>query len=287
MKTDKKEVVTVVEEAPTTVKVEKTDYFPEVYLLGSISKVENPKEEPGETTAPEVQPTEANMPGYAPEHDFSEVIYDVAEELEEGECLNRLPNIENLEENLSKWCKANDGYNPVTLWKVTDRQGNLLISLRDEEGKTLVTFRFEGIESYYEDWVKCDRFVSEITVCDLRDYGFTPYHEVGGSNARNVQLQVAVLINRQIDEGYPNTVRGVIEDRGGSQYSSAKCVTGRILKSDGNYLEREDLEKCFRQALLYLAGEGIEVPVDVIYAAPREQGSGCFDVVEGTYYCYK
>ena len=298
MQTDNKnEVVAVVEEAPTTVKVEEAEYLPGVYLLGNISKLEYPEEESVENTLPieeEVQSTESNVPEYV---EFEKVACDVAEEdmkkQMEEESPAPLPIIENLQDNLSKWCKTNDSDDPVTIWKVTDRRGSLLISLRDEEGKTLSTFRFEGIESYYEDWVKCDRFFDEITVSDLRDYSFTPYHEVGGSNAKNVQLQVAVLINRQIDdgypiyEGYPNTVRGIIQDGGGSQYSSAYCITNRILKGDGNFLERQDLEQCFRQALLYLAGEGIEVPVDVIYAAPWKQGSGCFDEVNGTYYCHK
>ena len=250
--------ITVVEETQSTIKVEIPEYLPEVELL----KNDTTKDYGTEVEIQEINPV---------------IETDVKPK-------KLLPIIKNMEDNLSEWCLANDSTNSISIWKVSDGMGNLLISLRDDEGNFLATFRFEGIDSEYEEWVRCDYFYDKVTISDLIDYSFVSYHEVGGRNAENVQAQVAVLINRQNHIDYSNILREVVTQNG--QYSCAKWVANRWLKSN-SYLESEDLEKCFQQTLLYLAGEFIqEVPANVGFAAPWEQGSGIWKVINGTYYCF-
>ena len=279
---------TVVAETETSVateEVEQPEYvYPEVYLLGDqLSGTNYPEEENEEKTAT----TEVDLLEYVTEDiESQKAVYKYEGEgyIEQEFPKTILPRIENLKENISEWCLANDGDTYVSLWKVADRRGNLLIALRNKEGNVLATFRFEDIKSEYKNWVKCDDFFEQITISDVIDYSFVSYHEVGGKNPENVQAQVAVQINRQNHPDFPNSARSVITEP--FQYSCAKCVVNRWLKSD-SYLEEEDLERCFRQVLLYLAGELIqEVPENVGYAAPREQGSGIWKIIDGTRYCF-
>lgn len=193
--------------------------------------------------------------------------------------------IGDVEDNISKWCLANENSEAVTLWKLTDEQGCLFIALKNRNDEVLVTFKYEGIDANpTTGWELCNYFFEESKVCDLIDYSFTAYREVGGKNPENVQAQVVVLINRQNCNIYDNTIRGVITESG--QYACSKSVVNRWLKDD-NYLEKEDLERCFRQTLLVLVGEGLnDVPTDVVYAATKPQGSGIWKVIGKTYYCY-
>ena len=198
---------------------------------------------------------------------------------------NELHPITNLKKNLSEWCLANDNTNYVSIWKMTDKSKNLYISLCNTDGEVLVTFKFDDVETgYYGEWTCCDDFFNEITIRDIVDYSYVGYHEVSGKNPENVQTQVAVLINRQNHEKFPDSARSVITQP--EQYACARSVIYRLLKSN-NYLEQEDLEKCFKQVLLYLAGEYVEdVPENVGFAAPRKQGSGIWKIIDGTYYCF-
>ena len=194
--------------------------------------------------------------------------------------------IVNYQENVAKWCLNNDNTNAVTLWKRTDTKGNLLIALKSTETDCFVaTFKYEGLATEcYNEWTFCNGFFEEVTIQGIIDYSFTAYHEVGGGNPENVQAQIQVLINRQKSPDFPDSIRNVITQK--SQYSCAKCVTNRVMKAD-NFLEEEDLEKCFRQTLLVLSKELIqEVPEDVVFAAKGIQGE-IWRTIDKTIYCFK
>ena len=197
-----------------------------------------------------------------------------------------IPVIENLQNSVSEWCLANEDSKEITVWKMTDRAGNLLIALKNNEDQFIVTFKYEGVESeYYDGWTLCDKFFATITTSDIIDYAYTAYHEVSGRNAMNVQAQTLTFINRQKCEIYPNSARGVITQ--GGQYACSRNVVNRWIKGGNGDIEREDLDKCFRQVLLVLAGELIqEVPSNVVFAAQGYQGSGVWMIIDGTYYCY-
>lgn len=220
------------------------------------------------------------------EHEKTHVTKSEPEETHVTEPEETIPVIENLQDSVSEWCSANENGDEITVWKMTDREGNLLIALKNSEEQFIVTFKYEDVESeYYDEWTLCDKFFANTTTRDIIDYAFMAYHEVSGRNAMNTHAQVMTAINRQKSERFPNSIRKVITQRG--QYACSKSVMNRWIKGGDKYLEREDLDKCFRQVLLVLAGELIqEVPSNVVYAATGRQGSGVWMVIDGTYYCY-
>ena len=243
------------------------------------------------TPAEEVNPVETVAPVPTEESNVEETIAPApTEEIIVEETIPAteayVPEIEDIQDNISDWCLTSESNEPVTIWKRADKEGNLLISLKNEQDEFIATFKYEGIDaSNYEEWTMCNDVFEEVTISDIVDYAFTSYHEVSGRNAENVQAQIGVLINRQSSDKYPDSIREVVTDRG--QYSCAKKVVSRRLKNN-NYLEAQDVEKCFKQVILVLAGENIqEVPANVIFAAPFSQGSGVWKVIDGTYYCYK
>lgn len=195
------------------------------------------------------------------------------------------PVLENLKYNISEWCLEHESDDSITIWKMRDKLGNLIISVKNNKEEVIATFKYEGFDTnHYDDWISCNYFFKEITVNNIIDMSFTAYHEVGGKNPENVQAQVFVLINRYNNEYFSDSIRGVITQP--RQYSTSKNVINRFLKSDTT-IEREDLEKCFRQVLLVLAGEyEKEVPPNVVYAARGSQGSGVWKVIDKTYYCF-
>jgi len=196
-----------------------------------------------------------------------------------------IPVIEKVEDNIYECCLANENNDPISLWKLTDEDGNLFIALKNDKEEVIVTFKYDGIETdCYEDWSLCNYFFEQTTVSDIVDCSFTAYHEVSGNNPENVQAQVCTLINRINCTSYNDSVRGVVTEEG--QYSCAENVLDRWLKKNSDN-ERKDIEKCFRQTLLVLAGELIqEVPTNVVYAAQGPQGSGTWKIIDGTYYCF-
>lgn len=197
----------------------------------------------------------------------------------EFETETRPEEVYEVQENLSSWFLENESTDTVTLWKKSDEEG-LMISLRNGENESLVTFLY-GDEDIEEDWT-C---IYTTTTQEIIDIAFVAYREVSGDNSEDVQAQIGVLQNRVESENFQNSIREVITAR--KQYSCKKEVLNRKLKSSNN-LEREDLEKCFREVLKVLANEGtLEVPENVVYAATFKQGSGVWKVIDGTYYCYE
>lgn len=194
--------------------------------------------------------------------------------------------IVNLQKICTEWFLSNESTDVITIWKKWDEEGNLLIALRNQSDEVLCTFLYEGGPAYYEEgWTLCDEYLEEITTRDIIDLSFVAYREVGGGNQENVQAQAFVILNRVKSQCFGDSIRSVITKKG--QYSCKNRVLERKLKND-RYTEEEDLEKCFRQILLVLAGEVIEeVPENVVYAAAFKQGSGVWKIIDGTYYCYQ
>lgn len=83
----------------------------------------------------------------------------------------------------------------------------------------------------------------------------------------------AVVLNRVESEKYPDTLEGVIYQRG--QYA---CTW------DGG-MDKEPSADAYEVASK-LIRSGSKLPEDVLYAAEFKQGT-VYDYVAGTYYCYK
>ena len=87
----------------------------------------------------------------------------------------------------------------------------------------------------------------------------------------------SVVLNRVADPEFPNTIKGVIEDRHhGIQYASFY---------DGNF-HREATERNVAVAK-YLLENGSQLPATVIYQSQHRQGSGTYTKINKHYFCYK
>ena len=88
------------------------------------------------------------------------------------------------------------------------------------------------------------------------------------------QLYVgSVVLNRVADPRYPNTIRGVVFQKG--QYA---CTW------DGNYY-RQPTARNWANAT-YLLTYGSQLPANVIYQSGRRQGKGVYIKTLKHYYCY-
>ena len=91
------------------------------------------------------------------------------------------------------------------------------------------------------------------------------------------ELQIAVgsvVLNRVAHEAYPNTIKGVVFQRG--QYACVK---------DGNYYRTPTDRN--REAARWLLTYGSQVPANVIYQAQFRQGSGVWKKIGTEIFCYR
>lgn len=84
----------------------------------------------------------------------------------------------------------------------------------------------------------------------------------------------SVVLNRVADSGYPNSIEGVVFQRG--QYA---CTW------DGNY-DRTPTDRNWEVAR-YLLENGSQIPSNVIYQAQFKQGHGVWNKIGGEIFCYK
>ena len=83
----------------------------------------------------------------------------------------------------------------------------------------------------------------------------------------------SVVLNRVESEHYPDTIEGVIFDKG--QYA---CTW------DGNY-DKEPTQRCYEIAEDLLLN-GSVLPKNVVFQAGFKQGSGVYKQVQNMYFCY-
>ena len=87
----------------------------------------------------------------------------------------------------------------------------------------------------------------------------------------------SVVLNRVADPEFPNTIRGVIEDRHyGTQYA---CFY------DGNF--QRSATQTNVEVAKYLLEHGSQLPTNVIYQSQHRQGSGTHVKINKHYFCYK
>lgn len=100
------------------------------------------------------------------------------------------------------------------------------------------------------------------------------WSETGILGCRSMYFTGSVVLNRMASPEFPNTLREVIYQRG--QY--AVTWNGGIDKEpskDAVYIARDLLEN------------GSWLPHDVVFQAEFIQGSGVFEKIGNTYYCYR
>jgi len=99
----------------------------------------------------------------------------------------------------------------------------------------------------------------------------------GECQAGTWELQIAVgsvVLNRVAHEAYPNTIKGVVFQRG--QYA---CTW------DGNYY-RTPTERN-REAARWLLTYGSQIPANVVYQAQFRQGRGVWKKIGSEIFCYR
>lgn len=88
------------------------------------------------------------------------------------------------------------------------------------------------------------------------------------------QLYVgSVVLNRVADPRYPNTIRGVVFQRG--QYACTR---------DGNYYREPTIRNWMNAR--FLLENGSVLPVNVVYQSGSRQGKGVYIRTSRHYYCY-
>ena len=88
------------------------------------------------------------------------------------------------------------------------------------------------------------------------------------------QLAVgSVVLNRVADSRFPNTLKGVVYQRG--QYA---CVWSGMIN-------RTPSERAINNAK-YLLENGVTIPTNVVWQAQFRQGVGLWKYIEGHYFCY-
>lgn len=127
------------------------------------------------------------------------------------------------------------------------------------------------------------------TFCADRDIIATViYNEAwGGCSERHRELVAAVVVNRVASELFPDSVAGVVAQKG--QYHPAYVYAGSIYGQRAR-ADAEAWAECQRIAARALLGE-VECPANVLYQAEFLQGTtGVYETHETTYsttyFCY-
>lgn len=182
-----------------------------------------------------------------------------------------------------------------------EAQAGTVIHTREEELPTLMPAA-DAVEALPEEtsaaekapdaiWVTTDRTVAPdqgILMAEPVPAGEVPaYSEedlevltrvlTGECQTGSWELQLAVgsvVLNRVSAPEYPDTIRGVVFQRG--QYA---CVR------DGNYYRTPTDRN--RQAARYLLENGSQIPESVIYQAQFRQGHGVWKKIGSEIFCYR
>jgi spore germination cell wall hydrolase CwlJ-like protein len=108
----------------------------------------------------------------------------------------------------------------------------------------------------------------------------------GGCSDRHRELVAAVIVNRVNSNRFPNSVSGVVNQRGQypQGYANPNSTLGKRARQNP-----EIWAKCQAIATKALRGE-VDCPDNVVFQAQFRQGSGVYDVhktsYSTTYFCY-
>lgn len=112
------------------------------------------------------------------------------------------------------------------------------------------------------------------------------YNEAGADACSDEHRALVgyVVLNRVNDSRYPNSIRGVLEQRGqylgmGNGVEFAKRYT--------NPGEKHAVERAYRIAREVLENRNnIPIPENVVFQAEFKQGAGVYKHIGNTYFCY-
>ncbi|MDO4516654.1 MAG: cell wall hydrolase [Bacillota bacterium] len=135
--------------------------------------------------------------------------------------------------------------------------------------------------------------LSQYTWDDIRILTTTVYHEAGCTTEQLRQYVAQVALNRVKDSRFPNTVYGVITQRG--QYSTKYATTeaAQAIKNKDAANGTNYWQTCKNSVIQAMKGK-TDMPSNVIYQANFTQGSGLWKSVyfnsgwfaSTSYFCY-
>lgn len=131
------------------------------------------------------------------------------------------------------------------------------------------------VHSSYIRKVTSNSHNGSYTQADLDLLSRVVYSEAGSSwlSDEHQRAVASVVLNRVADSRFPNTIYGVVYQRG--QYA---CVNNGMIKRTPN-------QRAINNAK-YVLENGVTIPTNVVWQAQFRQGKGLWKYIEGHYFCY-
>lgn len=112
------------------------------------------------------------------------------------------------------------------------------------------------------------------------------YNEAGGNACSDETRRLVgyVILNRVNDSRFPNTIKGVLEQR--SQYGRFHWTGIKFADRASLPQEQSAVERAYKIARECLEAEIIPIPSNVVFQAEFHQGVGLYSYQDGIYFCY-
>lgn len=141
--------------------------------------------------------------------------------------------------------------------------------------------------------IEAYRNLSQYTWEDIRILTTTVYHEAGSTTEQLRQYVAQVALNRVEDSRFPDTIYGVITQRGQYNTKYATAEAAQAIKDKDAANGTYNWETCKNSVIQAMMGK-TDMPENVIYQANFTQGSGLWKSVyfnsgwfaSTSYFCY-
>lgn len=135
--------------------------------------------------------------------------------------------------------------------------------------------------------------LSKYTYEDIRILATTVYYEAGSTTEQLRQYVAQVALNRVADSRFPNTVKGVITQRGQYNTKYATMEAAQTIKNKDAANGTYNWETCKNSVKQAMMGK-VDMPTNVLYQANFSQGKGVWKSVyfnsgyfaSTSYFCY-
>ncbi len=135
--------------------------------------------------------------------------------------------------------------------------------------------------------------LSKYTYEDIRILATTVYYEAGSTTEQLRQYVAQVALNRVADSRFPNTVKGVITQRGQYNTKYATMEAAQTIKNKDAANGTYNWETCKNSVKQAMMGK-VDMPSNVLYQANFSQGKGVWKSVyfnsgyfaSTSYFCY-
>lgn len=113
----------------------------------------------------------------------------------------------------------------------------------------------------------------------------TIYNEAGSNNCSDETRRLVgyVVLNRVKDSRYPNTIRGVLEQK--DQYGRFYYTGIKFADRAKSTQEKEAVDRAYRIAAEVLETATIPIPSNVVFQAEFAQGISTYTYQDGIYFC--